>query len=303
MPGNRNAIALVNPKSGTARTLGRDAIAAKLRDRLSPAFDVLDIEFIEKDVSRRIKMIVQDKSHQTIIVGGGDGTINAAADAMIGTDLDLAVLPLGTMNLFTRALGFAPDFDTALTQLATATPRLVDVGRANSRIFLHQISFGLQPRMAKLRERIGYRSRLTKMFASARALVTILINKRTVHLHTEKDGIFHDLKAPMVVVSNNRLGDGARFFLQGSLEDGELGVYVLHDTSLRNMFKLARAYLAGSKPAEDAFDVSVAETIVITPRSRLRKKRITASLDGEVVKLKAPLTLTIEPRRLSVLVP
>jgi diacylglycerol kinase family enzyme len=301
----RTAIALINPKSGTARTLGRDAIEAKLHQHLTPVFESLDIEFIDKAIGNRIQKIRAEQSHHIVIAGGGDGTVNAAAEAMIGSGIDLAVLPLGTMNLFVRALGFAPDLDTALVQLTGATPRLVDIGRANNRIFLHQVSFGLQPRMAKLRERIGYRSRLTKILASARAMVTILLNMRTVHLHTEKDGVFHDLKAPMVVISNNRLGDGAKFFLQGSLEDGELGVYVLHDTSLRNMFKLARAYLSGSKPAEDAFDVSVAESIVITPRSRLRrrKKRITASIDGEIVKLRAPLTVRVEPRQLSVLAP
>ena len=77
-----------------------------------------------------------------------------------------------------------PDLAAALGQLHAAEVKLVDAGRANGRLFLHHVSFGLQPRMVRIRERLGYRSRLTKMLAAVRASFAVLLKRRRERLGT-----------------------------------------------------------------------------------------------------------------------
>lgn len=113
-----------------------------------------------------------------IIASGGDGTISSAAELVLKHGAILRALPLGTMNLFVRALGFSPVLEEALQQLKQAQPQAVDVGVANNKVFLHQISFGVQPRLARLRERMGYRNRFTKMLSGARAFFTLAMAPR-----------------------------------------------------------------------------------------------------------------------------
>ena len=58
---------------------------------------------------------IAERGDPLIIVGGGDGTIGAAASALVGSDTRLGILPLGTLNHFARDLGLPADLDEAAT--------------------------------------------------------------------------------------------------------------------------------------------------------------------------------------------
>src|SRR3954449_2311619 len=62
-----------------------------------------------------------------LIVGGGDGTISAAASALVGTNTVLGILPLGTLNHFARDLGLPTDLAAAAELIVTGTDKRVDV--------------------------------------------------------------------------------------------------------------------------------------------------------------------------------
>lgn len=54
-----------------------------------------------------------DRHVETIIVSGGDGTVSAAANAMIKTDIPLGIIPRGTVNSFAKALNISDNLTTA----------------------------------------------------------------------------------------------------------------------------------------------------------------------------------------------
>src|SRR5215207_1663867 len=55
-----------------------------------------------------IEAVIRERP-DSILVGGGDGTISTAADCLVETGIALGVLPLGTLNHFARDLGFPTD--------------------------------------------------------------------------------------------------------------------------------------------------------------------------------------------------
>ena len=63
-----------------------------------------------------------------VIIGGGDGTLNAAAAGLVDTGLPLAVLPLGTANDFARTIGLPADPLEAASLILSAQPRFSDLG-------------------------------------------------------------------------------------------------------------------------------------------------------------------------------
>lgn len=83
-----------------------------------------------------------------IIAGGGDGTINAVANALIGKGkkkpaVTLGVFPLGTANDFARGCGLPIDDLNECLQIAcTREGRPLDVGVMNKRFFINVASFG-----------------------------------------------------------------------------------------------------------------------------------------------------------------
>ena len=91
---------------------------------------------------------------QVIVAGGGDGTVNqvvaAALEADPATDCAFGVLPLGTANDFATGLGLpVDDLVAALKLCATGTPRPIDVGRINGRVFVNVASGGSVTRITR----------------------------------------------------------------------------------------------------------------------------------------------------------
>ena len=72
-----------------------------------------------------------------VIVGGGDGTISAAASALAGTETRLGILPLGTLNHFARDLGIPTEIDDAAKLIASGKDR-ARRRRRDERAHLHQ---------------------------------------------------------------------------------------------------------------------------------------------------------------------
>lgn len=304
----RSALVLVNRKSGTVRSRGADQVSDLIRQALAPAFSTLDIEMSDGDIIPALEKAVAQRSHDIVIAGGGDGTMASAAGLLVGTGLTMGALPLGTMNLFVKALGFSPRLEDALEEIAHAGDALVDVGEANGRVFLHQVSFGIQPRMARLRERIGYSSRLTKMFAAARALLVLAARPKTVRVILQADGPPRRVKTPVLVVSNNPLGAETDVSLPVSLNGGVLGLYVLEHFTLPALLRLALDYLANRVATNPAVNSETVSHVTIRKRrSRLQSRRLRrslqASMDGEMVLLESPVRIRIKPQSLRVLVP
>ncbi len=65
-----------------------------------------------------------------IVAAGGDGTVHLVADALVGTDRVMGILPMGRVMNVARALGIGRDLDTAAEILAGGNVRVIDVGEA-----------------------------------------------------------------------------------------------------------------------------------------------------------------------------
>ena len=72
-----------------------------------------------------------------VVAGGGDGTVNAVAGKLAGTDTALGVLPMGTLNHFAKDIGIPLNLEAAVYNLFTGKIRKVDVGEVNGRVFVN----------------------------------------------------------------------------------------------------------------------------------------------------------------------
>ena len=87
-----------------------------------------------------------------VVVVGGDGTINAVVQVELPSGLPLGVLPQGTFNFFGRTHGISADTHEAVGALLAGTPRNVQAGMVNDRLFLVNASLGLYPQVLEDRE-------------------------------------------------------------------------------------------------------------------------------------------------------
>lgn len=294
---------IVNRQSGTVRSMGEEAVTSLLREAFGANADIHLVS--GADVDDAVSRLLRESRHARIIVGGGDGTVASVAALLAGTDIAMGILPLGTMNMMAKAVGLAGDLALAAEQLKTAEIRNVDAARAGGRLFLHHVSFGIQPRMSRIRERLGYSSRFTKMLAGFRALVSVLLKPQSQRLSLFIDGRPAAIKAPALIVSNN-IYDNSAWLKPAELDQGLLGIYALKPMSRMAFLGLALDLLRGrwrdnlNVTEEHAREVTIA-------RSRRRfgrmRRSVWATLDGELTLFDLPLTITTEPGVVRMLVP
>jgi diacylglycerol kinase family enzyme len=303
-----SCIVVINCRSGTVRSRGVGFVRALIKEALSEYFQPLGIVLTDGDVGPHVEEALR-AGFDVVIAGGGDGTIATAAALVMKHGGILGALPLGTMNLFVRALGFSGVLEKALEQLQQAQVKMIDVGVVNNKIFLHQVSFGVQPRLARLREKMGYRNRFSKIVTGLRALLALVAAPRPVRVNLLFDQQHMRVSSPLILVSNNMLGAKHDVALPHRLDEGVLGLYVLQNTSPRTLLRLVRSYLGHRLEHDDAIEKHTTTSITIKRRprrfSQVKKKRkaLLCSVDGEVVLLKNPAHMEIRPKALRVLVP
>jgi diacylglycerol kinase family enzyme len=112
----------------------------------------IDIELLSGGDCEVRARAVAERGDELLVVGGGDGTISAAASALVGTKTKLGVLPLGTLNHFARDLGIPTDLDEAARLIASNRDRRVDVAEMNDHLFINNSAIGLYPLMVRDRE-------------------------------------------------------------------------------------------------------------------------------------------------------
>jgi diacylglycerol kinase family enzyme len=237
---------------------------------------------------------------ETVIAGGGDGTINAVASVLVGTRKRLGVLPLGTLNHFAKDLKIPLDLDDAAGNIFDAHVARVDVGEVNGRIFLNNSSLGLYPSIVRQREKQQERLGRGKWPAFIWASLSVLRRYPflTVRLSTDREELVR--RTPFVFVGNNEyemesFNVGAR----SCLDAGHLSLYTSQRTGRLGLLRFAvRALFGGLRKEKDFDALCTKEVWIETRRTRLR-----VATDGEVTVMNTPLHYRVLPGALNIIVP
>lgn len=117
-----------------------------IRKALSADHDVTLAETTRRGHATRLAMGAAASGTDVVVVLGGDGTLNEAANGLAGTDTALAPLPGGSTNVFARQLGLPDDPIEATGGLLDSLEqgRLVPIGlgAVNGRYFLFHVGVG-----------------------------------------------------------------------------------------------------------------------------------------------------------------
>ncbi len=196
-----SAVVLINRGGGAVE---RDSeIDRKVAAALESAGVAAEVELIDgREYEERCRALVE-RGDPLLIVGGGDGTISAAASALVGSNTALGILPLGTLNHFARDLGVPADLEDAAKLIATGTQRQVDVAEMNGQVFINNSAIGLYPLMVidrdLQRRRLGRSKKLAMLVASVRTLARFNHQRLTLTVNDEKERV----DTPLLFVGNN----------------------------------------------------------------------------------------------------
>jgi diacylglycerol kinase family enzyme len=259
-----------------------------------------DVELIDGGKCERRCRAIAERGDPLLVVGGGDGTIAAAAAALAGTKSVLGILALGTLNHFARDLGIPDSLEEAAKLIAQKPERAVDVAEMNGRIFINNSAIGLYPLMVVDRDvqrrRLGRSKRLAMIVASLRTIARFRHQRLTLTVNDRKAQV----DTPLLFVGNNdyRTDLGAAGQRE-SLDKGELCVLVMRKKTRRGLIAASiRALFDRSRP-DDVVRLDGVERLRVSSS----RSQVPVSFDGEVVSAAPPLDYRIRKKALRVIAP
>ncbi|RPH45679.1 MAG: diacylglycerol kinase [Burkholderiales bacterium] len=240
----------------------------------------------------------------TVVAAGGDGTINAVAQQVLGSGCPLGILPQGTFNYFGRTHGIPTDIEAAARVLLRARPRPIRVGLVNDRIFLVNASVGLYPELLQDREAWKRRFGRNRFVAMLAALATVLRGYRPLRLELDSGGASGIVRTPTLFVGNNPL-QLARIGLpvDTTVGDGRLAAIVVPPLGPMGLVGLALRGAFGDLGGADTLLRLDVEQLTVRASRLRRRRRMDVATDGEVAPLAMPLRFRVAPEPLLLRVP
>jgi diacylglycerol kinase family enzyme len=291
----RSVVVILNAGSGG----GNDAaLAARIATLFEQAGASAEVHLVRrgKDLAALLEAAIEQRP-EVVVAGGGDGTVSTVAAALVGAEVALGVLPLGTLNHFAKDMRLPLELGAAVELIARGATRRVDVGEVNGRIFINNSSLGLYPDIVRDRERQQKRLGRGKWPALVWATIGALRRFPFLSVGLSIDSAERRRRTPFVFIGNNAYTmQGFAIGERERLDAGCLSLYLAQRAGRLRLLQLAlRALFGRLKQARD-FDALVAGAIDVESR----RHRLRVATDGEITMMTPPLHYRIRPASLVV---
>ena len=250
-----------------------------------------------------------------VFAAGGDGTVRACAEALAGTAVPLAIVPLGTANLTARALGLPgrpgraveAGFDgrDRTIDLARIDPSCIDGSGAGGTWFTAMAGIGLDAAVVgatreQLKRRLGW------VAYAAAGVTRLALPPRDFTVRLD-DAEPLRRRARCVVVANAGLLPGGFTLLPGArLDDGRLDVGILAPSGTWGWVRVAGRVLAPGRPLAGRGDRHGDWALECFQARRIQVSAATAlprQVDGEIIAPGRTLIVSVRPGALIVRLP
>ena len=244
------------------------------------------------------------KRHGAVIAVGGDGTINAVAQAAHDRGCVMGVVAQGTFNYFARSQGLSADAALAVRTLLRSPVEPVQVGLIGDHVFLVNASLGLYPELLQDREAYKARFGRSRFVAFGAALITLLRKHRQLRLHIELAHSQRDVRTPTLFVGNNRLQlEQVGLPEAPSLDEGCIAAVMLRPIGTLAMLGLLLRGAMGSLGEADSVESFKFHRMQVSPHRRWSRRTLKVAYDGEIGWMRLPLVFRVSPQPLHLLKP
>jgi diacylglycerol kinase family enzyme len=236
--------------------------------------------------------------HSAVVAVGGDGTLNAVAQAAHAAGCAMGVVPQGTFNYFARTHGIPTDPADAVRLLLRAAPTPVQVGGINDRVFLVNASLGLYPELLADREAFKARFGRSRWVALAAGCATLLRAQRRLRLHIETGGAARDVQTLTLFVGNNRLqlqqfGAEPEDTLAGTPGEGSIAALMLRPVGTLAMVNLMLHGAMGKLVEASGVEGFEFHHMVVRPTMAPGRSKVQVAYDGEVARVRPPIVIRV----------
>ncbi len=236
-----------------------------------------------------------DAGVQVVVAAGGDGTLCEVLNGVIGRDVKLGLIPLGTGNDFARTVGVGLTIKEAVLSIFYGDPVRIDVGKIRDRYFINVAGCGFD---AVVAERInkGVRN-LSGKAAYVSAVYQSLKDFDPVDMKLTLDGETREVRALLCAVANARsYGGGMKVAPDALLNDGVFDICVVSAGKWEFVKSFPKVYKGTHTNHPDVF-MARAKTVRVETGKPVR-----VIVDGELYG-ETPAEFTVVPKAVTLLGP
>ena len=281
---------LPNPAAGGGRN---DPAVAAVTTRLRHAgYDVRELLGADAEESARLAREAVARGIDGLVVCGGDGMVNLAAQVLAGTGVPLGIIPMGTGNDTARALGLpVKDALAAADVVVAGRTRVIDLARSGDRYFVTVMAAGFD---AAVNERANTMTWPRGQLKYSVAILAVLRDFKPIRYTLDLDGETRTVDGMLVSVGNgDSMGGGLKVTHGAELDDGLLDVVLFHSVPRRELVRTYPKLFSGGHTRHPAYE-------------RHRVKRVTVAAPGVVAYAdgerfgELPMTVEVVPGALTV---
>ena len=286
----RSALLLVNPHSRQGK---------KSLPTIKSHLEALGFNLLQKSSEHPHELPNLIRKYQDdvdlVIVGGGDGTLNAVITGIVDTDLPLGIIPLGTANDLARTLEIPVTLAEACEVIAQGKQQAIDLGKVNEQYFFNVASLGLSVDITNQLTKLA--KRRWGVFAYALTACKVLLKSPPFSVKISHQGEEIIVKTVQVAIGNGRhYGGGMTIVHDAEIHDQRLDLYSLEIRHWWEMIKLLPNLWVGRYPKKKVRLLEGTEFYIET------KKPYPINTDGEIT-VETPARFTVVPQALKVIVP
>lgn len=288
---------VINPVAGLSQV-------ETVREKIGSALQARDIpcEIYETTGKEDLRQLVRDAVQQgfkLFISAGGDGTLSAVVDGLVGTHIPLVIIPAGTWNALARALDIPLQMDEALDLLFQEHEiRAIDVMQIGKRFYVLSVSAGAGARAiqdVKRQEKRRF-GKLADLWQS----LSELLEFRSYRFEVKIDGSTTAYRASELLVTNTAILAVKALQLDPNIrmDDGKLNVCRIYANTVTEYLGLAVSMLRGEQKRNwNILCMEALDEVEIRCREKLPVQG-----DGELIG-HLPVTVKLRPKAVHIVTP
>jgi YegS/Rv2252/BmrU family lipid kinase len=281
---------VINPVSGGKQKKDYEAAIQEYFQKLPHKIEFFLLN--GKNDAEQLEECIMQVKPQKVVAVGGDGTVGMVAKKILGTDMELGIIPAGSANGMARELNISESIDEALNTLEKGIVRKADAICINNEICIHLSDIGINARLIKYFEEGNRRG----ILGYAKVALKALLKKQNIRviIQAKEKEIKRD--AFMVVLANaSKYGTGAVINPKGDLYDGLFEVVIIRQLGIQTLLK------AWLRP--QSFDPKKIEVIQAKAVHIETHRKVHFQIDGEYKGKVHIVDAEILPGQLNIVLP
>lgn len=285
----RKLLFILNPKAGKGKAL---EIAGLIKEQM-PSTIPFSVELFT-DADEFENLMAKKHEYSDLIAAGGDGTINSVAKNLVGTDITMGIIPLGSGNGLARSLGISMDAKEAISQIVEGKRTRIDYGTIDKFAFFCTSGVGFDAHIGNL----FAHSKTRGLKSYVKIIVREIMSYRSKEYVIKMNGEELKRKAYLITIANaGQYGNDFYIAPKANMRDGKFHVVVLRPFGFFGAFGLLQKVLRGKAHESRYIETFVSDRLTIE-----RSTRDAVHFDGEPEFLGEKIEFVCHPQQLNVII-